>query len=514
MTINILDYLHDSSLKNPTQVAFSDLRMSINYNDLYNISKKIGTYLAVHMSINSPVAVLIDRNIQSIISFLGIAVAGGCYIPLDPEMTSQRLNLILQELNPQYIVEISGNGKVLENSSYEDRIIPYETIISTPINEEIIINRQSQHIDTDPLYILFTSGSTGIPKGVTISHRGVIDLVEQFAETFPFNSNDIIGNQAPFDFDVSVKDIYMTLKMGCSCEILPKNLFSTPFKLIQYLNERRITVGIWAVSVLTIIAGFKTFSTISPLYLKLVMFSGEVLPVKVLNYWKSYLPQIQYVNLYVPTEITCNCTYYIVDRPFNEADVLPIGKPFKNTRILLLNEHQQEILEKDCKGEICVAGSSLSLGYYHNPEKTTQVFIQNPLNSNYSEKIYCTGDLGKYNKYGELIFLSRKDFQIKHMGHRIELGEIEAAVNSLPFISNACCVFDQAVDKIVLFYQSQSECNKEIIISLKALLPKYMWPNRSVFLTDLPLNKNGKVDRKYLKLKYCEDKEQNNGSTL
>ena len=120
MTINILDYLHDSSLKNPTQVAFSDLRMSINYNDLYNISKKIGTYLAVHMSINSPVAVLIDRNIQSIISFLGIAVAGGCYIPLDPEMPSQRLNLILQELNPQYIVEISGNGKVLENSSYED----------------------------------------------------------------------------------------------------------------------------------------------------------------------------------------------------------------------------------------------------------------------------------------------------------------------------------------------------------------------------------------------------------
>ena len=100
------------------------------------------------------------------------------------------------------------------------------------------------------------------------------------------------------------------------------------------------------------------------------------------------------------------------------------------------------------------------------------------------------------------------------MGHRIELGEIEAAVNSLPFISNACCVFDQAVDKIVLFYQSQSECNKEIIISLKALLPKYMWPNRSVFLTDLPLNKNGKVDRKYLKLKYCEDKEQKNGSTL
>lgn len=229
------------------------------------------------------------------------------------------------------------------------------------------------------------------------------------------------------------------------------------------------------------------------------MFSGEVMPNKVLNYWRSYLNDLQYVNLYGPTEITCNCTYYIVDRDFANEDSLPIGKKFKNTDILLLDSDRKREVQKGEIGELCVRGSSLALGYYNNHQKTAEAFIQNPLNSYYPELIYCTGDLVKYNEYDELIFLSRRDFQIKHMGHRIELGEIEVAVNAMDFIESAVCIYDEENEKIVLFYQASREYKKEIIEELQQILPKYMWPNQFVRYEKLPLNKNNKIDRVKLK---------------
>ena len=350
-------------------------------------------------------------------------------------------------------------------------------------------------IDTDPLYSIFTSGSTGIPKGVVVSHKSVIDLVESFNDTFSFNNALVFGNQAPFDFDVSVKDIYNALRCGGTVQVLPKKLFKMPKLLVNYLRERHVNTLIWAVSALRIVADFETFDAVEGIDLKYVMFSGEVMPIRALNYWMDKIPDARYVNLYGPTEITCNCTYYDVTYKHKEDEMLPIGKAFVNSRVELFDEEKKPITEPGKIGEICVMGSCLALGYWNNKERTQEAFIQNPGISAYDSTMYATGDMGYYDTEGNIVFVSRKDYQIKHMGHRIELGEIEVALNAIPFLNVACCLFDKENEKIVCFYQAEKECKKEIVAELSKKLPKYMWPNVYVHYAELPLNKNGKIDR-------------------
>ena len=218
------------------------------------------------------------------------------------------------------------------------------------------------------------------------------------------------------------------------------------------------------------------------------------MPVKQLNYWREYLPDAMYVNLYGPTEITCNCTYYILDREFAEDEMIPIGDAFPNERVFLLDEEDHLLTEAGTLGEICVSGTALALGYYRNWEKTKEYFVQNPLNHRYLEPIYRTGDLGRYEN-GELYYVTRKDFQIKHMGHRIELGEIEAVMQRMPGVERACCLYED--HHIVAFYCG-TVSEKELRRALRQELPAYMIPDHLYVLTQMPLNNNGKIDRKAL----------------
>src|SRR5690606_174328 len=216
----------------------------------------------------------------------------------------------------------------------------------------------------------------------------------------------------------------------------PKSLFMFPLKLVEFLNEKKINTICWVVSALTMISAFGTFEKTVPEYLHTIAFGSEVFPIKQFNLWRKYLPNARFINLYGPTECTGMSCYYEVDRDFELDEAIPIGRPFRNTDIILLNEDNKQAKQGET-GEICIRGTSLTLGYYRNPEKTNEVFVQNPLNDSYPELIYRTGDLGRYNERGELIFVSRKDNQIKHMGHRIELGEIEVVANMHPMIKTA-----------------------------------------------------------------------------
>ena len=251
---------------------------------------------------------------------------------------------------------------------------------------------------------------------------------------------------------------------------------------------------IWAVSALCLISAFHGLDYKVPEKVNKILFSGETMPKKHLENWMNALKDAQFVNLYGPTEITCNCTYHKVDRSMDYSDGLPIGKAFPNERVFLLSDNDSLITEKGVTGELCVSGTALGLGYYNNPEQTGLRFVQNPVNKNYMEPIYRTGDLAYWGDNDNLYFAGRKDFQIKYMGHRIELEEIEKALSEVEGVERACCVFLKEKSKLLAFFTGETT-GKDIRKNLSAVLPVYMIPTSYTKLDSMPITKNGKIDR-------------------
>jgi D-alanine--poly(phosphoribitol) ligase subunit 1 len=506
MTTNILQYLEASLKKSPNKIVFADENESISYDELVDQSKRIGSFILneIDNSIRNPIVVFVDRNMASLLPFFSVAYSGNFYVPIDRTMPDKRIELIIETLKPVACIVYEEDKEYVTSIASHLMQIIYEEAVQNEINDEALTKVRRDIIDTDPIYATFTSGSTGTPKGVITCHRSVIDLTEDLVDTFHFNEDDVFGNQNPFYFDASIKDIYCTLKCGATMFVFPKSCFVLPAKLVEYFNKHKVSSILWSAAAIALVANTKAFEDNQPKFLKKVMFSGEVMHNKVLNYWRRALPETMFVNLYGPTEITSVCSYYIVDRPYKDNEVLPIGIPFDNTEIILLNDNN-ELVSGDEIGEICVRGGCLAMGYYNNPEKTNEAFCQNPVNSHFPEVIYRTGDLARYNKEGLIMFISRKDNQVKHMGQRIELGEIEIKINSLNFIDASFCFYDHVKHKIVLVYEGKDADKIYIINEIKDNFPKYMFPNIMIKLDDMPYNVNGKIDRTLLKNKYNDN---------
>lgn len=497
---NILEYLEATAFAYPNKIAAKDDKSQCTYTELLNKSREIGTTLSEHDCVGKPILVYMDKSVETLQIFMGVVQAGGFYVLGDPSFPVERLTQILEVLEPACVITKEEHREKLLLAGYGGIVVMHNQLggdFRSSKLEEI----RNQVQDIDPLYGIFTSGSTGLPKCVLIGHRSVIDFIDHFTETFAISEHDIIGNQAPFDFDVSVKDIYSCLKTGATLVIIPKSFFMFPTAVIDMLEENHVTTLIWAVSALCLLNRLHGLKYKRPDSICKIMFSGEQMPVKQLNQWKAYYPDAMFVNLYGPTEITCNCTYYIVDREFEEDEILPIGKPFPNEKVMLIDNQGKEVTTPGEKGELCVAGTTLGIGYYNNWEVTSSVFTQNPLNTKYPERIYHTGDLAHYGADGKLYFAGRKDFQIKHMGHRIELEEIDAVLNSLEHVERACCFFDENKNKIVAYFSGETE-KKEIVQQMRRKIPDYMIPNVFLKLDTLPITKNGKIDRGGLKSSY------------
>lgn len=494
MQTNILEYLEKTVARVPDKTAYADDKTGISFRDVYYNSRSIGSFLHARGIYREPVIVFMKKSPMAVVAFFGVVYGRNFYVPLDDEMPKFRLKLIMDSLNARAVICDHKTKKIMEQLDFPGEIFQYQDMIEFPEDEKALLNIREAALDVDPIYIVFTSGSTGVPKGVAACHRSVLDYVENLSQVLGFNQDTVFANQSPFYFDACLKELYPTMMFGATTYIVPKSLFMFPIRLVEFLNEHQVNTICWVVSALTMISSFGTFETVKPEYLRTIAFGSEVFPIRQYHLWKEAVPQAQFFNLYGPTEATGMSCYYKVNRDFAPDDVMPIGRPFKNTEILLLDEEGKP---GDC-GEILIRGTAVTLGYYNNKEKTDEVFIQNPLNPYYGDIVYKTGDIGKYNEYGELVFVSRKDYQIKHMGHRIELGEIEVHAGMIEAVRMSACIYDRENSKIILFYVGDTT-SAEIMGQLKDKLPRYMLPNRIEKLDRMPFTANGKINRMALK---------------
>uniref|UniRef100_UPI0025ECA85E AMP-binding protein n=1 Tax=uncultured Ruminococcus sp. TaxID=165186 RepID=UPI0025ECA85E len=349
----------------------------------------------------------------------------------------------------------------------------------------------------DPLYVIFTSGSTGKPKGVITSMMSLMCYISAYIEVMGIDDSDTLGNQSPLDYIAAVRDIYIPVFTGASMFIIPKQCFMMPAELFRVMNERKITAVGWSVSVFTIAVKLKAFEGEIPQYLRKVCFSGSVMPCSALRVWQENLPDTKFVNQYGPTECTASCTYHEVKGIVSDGDTLPIGRPYRNYRVFLLDENDKPVTAGE-QGEICVCGPILALGYYNNRELTERSFVQNPLNKAFGELMYKTGDYGVFREDGVLEFKGRKDRQIKHLGHRVELSEIESAAMRLDSIKDCCAMYLKEKELIYLFYTGTASV-KEAAVHFRGILPGFMVPRKLVQLDELPHLANGKVNMQALK---------------
>ena len=503
MQINVLEYFEQGALANhPNKIAVVDRDRQYTFAELERFAKNCATLILQRTATGKqPIAVYFPKSAETIIADLGILYSGNCYANLDIKSPPERLKAILKNLEAVLIITSAKHAALLrELGVKEDQLLLAETALT---NEAIYKNADLQDrldatLDTDPAYIMYTSGSTGVPKGVVIPHRGIIDYIDWAKNCYSISATDTIGSQAPFFFDNSTLDLYLCFSCGSTLVLIPEELFAFPAKLIDYLSKTGITLIFWVPSIMANIASMRILEKVELPALNKILFAGEVMLTRTLNYWRRFFPKALFSNLYGPTEITVDCTYYVLDRELADDEKLPIGIPCRNSDILILNESNQPALGEE-PGELCVRGSSLALGYWNNPERTAQAFVQNPLNPHYPELIYRTGDLVNRNAHGEILYIGRKDFQIKHLGYRIELGEIEHAVLQLNGISNACVVYQADRKEITLFFEADQEWSPALLRErLGAFLPKYMLPTVLHRLDELPKNPNGKIDRKSL----------------
>lgn len=502
MTRNVIEYLINAVKSYPDKNAFSDSNGSITFAELDCIAKKIAMQIIkkTNGAINQPIAVKMPKSKESIAAFMGIIYSGNFYSPIDTSMPHDRIEVIMKELNPMLIISINEKS---------ERECLYNECLDNDIDELQIKRQYSQVLSIDPVYVLFTSGSTGIPKGVVISHEAVIDYTEWLNDKFHFNNRTVFGNQAPLYFDNSVLDVYSVLKCGASACFINEKLFSFPKQLMNFMYDRGINTIFWVPSALIAIADSNILKTSKRLpQLQIILFCGEVMPTKQLSQWMQCYKESLFANLYGPTEITDVCSCFIVDRVYKDEEILPIGKACENTEILILN-NKNELVKIGEPGEIYVRGVGVSKGYYNRPEKTNEVFMQNPLHNNYRDIIYKTGDIGKIDVNGNIIYLGRIDNQIKYQGHRIELGEIESVAMSVDGIKRVCAVYANVRKKIVMFVTiSNSDLTvKKIYQEIKLKVPQYMLPAEINLYEELPLNVNGKIDR--MKLKEIANEKNN-----
>ena len=486
---------------------------SITYRELDERSNQMAHLLRKQgIKKGDRVGLFFPKCVESVISMLGVLKAGGVYVPLDPQAPADRVGYIIgncgirvlitnhekrQALTPETLelLECSISTDQAENGK-DGKLLPWSRLAEFPADHAPKVDL----IETDLAYILYTSGSTGRPKGVMLSHQNALTFVEWCAEEFHVRSEDRLSNHAPLHFDLSVFDVYNTLEAGATVYLLTEDLAVFPTSLASFIVEQQITIWYSVPSALMLLLLHARLTQDKLKSLRIILFAGEVFPMKYLRQLAEMAPAAELYNLYGPTE-TNVCTYYKVERErLASLEKLPIGVACANTDAFAVTDDGRRAAQGET-GELYVRGPGVTYGYWADPEKTQKMVVPNRFEQNFEEKMYRTGDLVTMAEDGNYYFLGRRDSMIKSRGYRIELGEIESALLSHPDVKEAAVL---AVPDEIVGNRLRAVVSLHVSESLKVLdlqqhcatkVPKYMIPEFVEFYVELPKTSTGKIDR-------------------
>ena len=484
----------------------------ITYNDLDQLSNQLANYLIGENITNLDVIGIVNTK-----SFIGYACMLACikigaiYTNIDEHNPLVRMDKIFNVCKPKIIIIDHVPSDELKNI-LDLLSLKYSVLASVALLKSFSSKRTIlayEIIGSQPAYIMFTSGSTGTPKGVVVSHDNILSFLKWSIPYYEINTSDRFAQLSPLYFDNSVFDFYTALFGGASLVPIRKEMTKNAAQLVDYVSRKKCTIWFSVPSLLVYLLTMRVLTPNSFVALRVITFGGEGFPKGALKkLYNLYSNRIRFVNVYGPTEATCICSAYeIKETDFEDMiDLAPLGLINPNFDFLILNENSNKV-GLGSKGELYLIGSNVALGYYNDTELTNLNFIQNPVHNLYRDVVYKTGDI-VFQKDGLLHFSGRLDNQIKHMGYRIELEEIEAALNSLSYVAQSAVLYERThanYGKIIAFVACVENIEEvSIKDSLEDLLPYYMIPNVIVLSGFLPLNKNGKVDKKVLKFYYRE----------
>lgn len=484
-------------VQTPNAIAIMFNNKTMSYIQLNNKANCIAHILREKgVGPDKVVGILAERSFEMIVGIFGILKAGGAYLPICPTNPIKRIDYMLKQSNVNFLLT---HRKLQDNINFNGDIINLDS-------EHLYIDNKKNlpliNSSRNLAYIIFTSGSTGNPKGTMIEHRSLINRLNWMQKKYSINSNDVLIQKTPFGFDVSVWEIFWWSITGASLFLLDPGYEKYPQAIIEAVERKKITVIHFVPSMLSAFLNYVHNSNeLQRLNsLKQVFCSGEALTlnhVKIFNETLYKYNKTRLTNLYGPTEATIDVTYFNCPKS-NDINCIPIGKPIDNTKILILDNNQ--LLPIGEIGEICIAGDGLARGYLNQEYLTAEKFVNNPFIP--GEKMYKTGDLGRWLPDGNIECLGRMDHQVKIRGLRIELEEIEQSI--IKFGTSIECVViakkvSETIVKIIAFITSKEQINfDELKKYLYERLPEYMIPNSFIFLDNMPLSQNGKIDRKLL----------------